>query len=159
MKVAALAFTMFFTLIGCATRGYQGPPRSPAELATVYFYSQGRLSLQRMTVNGTDQGVFDMGVTVPAGPVTASADYQLAVHECPMYSWNCFDEVLYGRCEFTLNTAGGKEYGIELRGAGESVWNRVYDKSTDEIAGSGTCVNERDDYHNSIWRRRSTIGR
>ncbi len=136
-KIAAQVLFLF--LSGCATKGYAGRELSPSEISTIYFYSQGRLSLNKMMVNEIDQGIFDMGVTVPAGKVTASAQYQLTLYECPKYSEYCFDEVEYGSCRFTLNTEGGHEYGIEIKEAGESVWNRVYDKTTNITAGSGIC--------------------
>lgn len=158
MKIRLLLALTAVFVTGCATRGYDGPTRPSNQVATVYFKPEGRVSLQARKVNGIDHGNFNSGIEVPAGNITAYAGYQLASYECPMFSVNCLDEAVFGHCNFSFNSTGGRSYEIEMKGAGKDVSTTVIDRDTGASVGSGSCEHERGTFHNSIERRRSTIG-
>ncbi len=153
-----IIFILLF-MTGCATKGYDGPDLPSSAVSTIQFYSEGRLSFKAMTVNKSNQGYFDSGVKVPAGNVDVLVEYQLAMHECPMYSIGCFDEVDIGQCAFTFKAKPEREYSIRMRGAGSGVSSEIIDEDSDEQIGSGSCVKTGDAIHNSVLRKRSTVGK
>ena len=75
-----------------------------------------------------------------------------------MFSVGCMDEVFLGNCIFNIPTQAGHDYTIELKGAGNAVISRTFDNDNNETVGSGECSNDKEDYHTSVMRRRSTIG-
>ena len=161
MKQKPFLFSALLLLCfsGCAIKGYDGAAPSSG-VATIYYEQQGRVSLQNMTVNGKPLDNFSYGISVLPGNSVAHTDYQMATGECPMYSIGCVDTVILGSCDINLNgLQGGEDYGIEIKSAGDATLVRVHTLNTDDSFGSGTCIPSKDEFHGSVMRRRSTIGK
>lgn len=134
--------------LGCApTRGYDGPSRSAAETATVYFYSNSPISLSEMRVGSAQQGYFDLGLTVLPGEHALSASYSANDTDCGSgYTYGCVDVLYEGDCQGSIHVEAGHQYSVRAIGSGESAYLSITDKADDQVAGSGSCVERRTTY-------------
>ena len=146
-------------LTACSAKGYQGIDQPSSATSTVFFEPIGRVSLKQMRIDGTLQGVSQMGITVLPGNHNATLEYQLAMYECPMFSVGCSDNVILGSCDVIISTAADHNYGIELKGNQDTVVLNVYDKQNEASGGSGVCTKNDQRIQGGVMRRRSTIER
>ena len=74
MRLTAIVVLAVITAACSATKVGDAPPGSSAH---VYFYAAKGVELSDMAVNGHEQGLFDMGLEVPAGEIAATASFKI----------------------------------------------------------------------------------
>ena len=120
---------------------------SQGELSTVYFYSRNKIELSELSVDGTRQGIFSMGVSVPPGDHYADADFTIKATDCLYDDRYCQDVDYLGHCHASLSTEPGKEYSVEIMAVGDSGFVRVTDKGYGAVVGGGECDTATEKYH------------
>lgn len=141
MHASALPVLSAILLLGgcAATKGYPGPERPSGELSKIYFYSKNEVDLSEMTVDGSEQGTFDMGVAVLPGRHTAYAKYESKLPCIDLGKYGCIRQIAEGECGVNLTTEAGRSYGIEITGIMDDAMVRVYDEATNDQAGHAEC--------------------
>jgi len=113
---------------GCAkVKDYPGPKQPDSELSTVFFHASPAVSLSAMTVDGQHKPLSANGFSALPGRHTYSVRYDLA------------HAVVAGTCDGDFTSEAGKEYIIDVAGAGDSASVSVYTDKRYTLVDSGTC--------------------
>lgn len=113
---------------GCAkAQTYPGPKRPDSELSTVFFHASPAVSLSAMTLDGKGKPLSAAGYSALPGRHSYRVRYDLA------------RAVVAGSCDGDFMSEAGKEYIIDVVGAGDSVSVSVYTDERRKLVDSGTC--------------------
>lgn len=114
-----------------------------AETATVYFYSGKDIETSSLSVDGTTQGAFSMGLAVLPGEHSAYCEIQFQNEECVWDNRLCAEVTSYGHCKAEFRTEAGRSYAIRISKVGDSAFVSVEDEASGERAGHGSCTIDR----------------
>ena len=135
VKGSVLRYMPLFVLVllpsltaGCArAKAYPGPKRPERELSTVFFQASPAVSLSAMTFDGKRKALSAAGYSALPGRHSYRASYQLA------------HAVVSGACSGDFTSEAGKEYIIDIVGAGDSASVSVYTDGRRVLVTSGDC--------------------
>jgi len=113
---------------GCAkARAYSGPKRPDSELSTVFFHASPAVSLSAMTFDGERKGLSAAGYAALPGRHSYRVNYDLP------------HAVVSGTCSGDFTSEAGKEYIIDVAGAGNAASVSVYTDGRRVLVTSGDC--------------------
>ena len=113
---------------GCGkAKAYSGPKRPDSELSSVFFHASPAVSLSAMTFDGKQKGLSAAGYSALPGRHSYSANYDLP------------HAVVSGTCSGDFASEAGKEYIIDVVGAGDSASVSVYTDGRRVLVTSGDC--------------------
>jgi hypothetical protein len=116
------------SLAGCAkAKAYSGPKRPDSELSTVFFHASPEVSLSAMTFDGKKKGLSAAEYSALPGRHSYRVNYSLA------------RAVVSGTCSGDFASEAGKEYTIDVVGAGDSASVNVYTSGRSVLVTSGDC--------------------
>jgi len=93
----------------------------------VFFHASPAVTLSGMTLDGQHKPLSANGFTALPGHHSFSVNYDLA------------HAVVAGNCDGDFSSEAGKEYLIDVVGAGGSASVSVYTDGRHELVGSGAC--------------------
>ena len=108
-------------------KAYSGPKRPENELSTVFFHASPAVSLSAMTFDGKRKTLSAAGYSALPGRHSYSVNYGLA------------HAVVSGTCSGDFTSEAGKEYIIDVVGAGDSASVSVYTDGRHVLVTSGDC--------------------
>ena len=144
-------------LLGCSTKAYPGADRQHSELSTISLHAIGRVTVQRIEVDGAIQSVNDLSSTVLPGAHSIVTAFRLALYECPMFSVGCADEIVSGICKIGLVTNAGANYDLNISSKEDKVVVEVLDNDDQTTSATASCEYGKMNYQGGILKRRSTI--
>jgi hypothetical protein len=135
MKGSAVRYmpVFVFGLLSCLTAGcakakaYSGPERPDSELSTVFFHASPAVTLSAMTFDGNRKGLSQAGYSALPGRHSYGVNYSLARSRGS------------GTCSGDFTSEAGKEYIIDVAGAGDSASVSVYTDNRRVLVTSGDC--------------------
>jgi hypothetical protein len=114
-------------IAGCAkAKAYAGPTRPLSELSTVFFHATPAVTLSAMTFDGLRKGLSANGYSTLPGKHSFSVNYHLA------HGGGA------GTCSGDFASEAGKEYIIDVAGAGRSASVSVYTDARRVLVTSAT---------------------
>lgn len=114
--------------------------------STVYFHSIG-LELSRVSVDGTEQGMFDNGIRVLPGARSIEASFRVMNEDhCKSNAAFCFYSISGGECLGEAIMFPGVEYVVKIRAVGEEAVGEVFEKKGDVPVGRVACIVQDYDY-------------
>jgi hypothetical protein len=114
--------------MGCAkAKVYSGPKRPDRELSTVFFHASPAVSLSAMTFDGQGKSLSAAGYSTLPGQHSYRVKYDLA------------RAVVSGTCSGDFTSEAGKEYIIDVVGAGDSASVSVFTDGRRVLVTSGDC--------------------
>jgi len=113
---------------GCAkAKAYSGPKRPDSELSSVFFHASPAVSLSAMTFDGERKALSKAGYSALPGRHSYRVNYALA------------HAVVSGTCSGDFASEAGKEYIIDVVGAGNAASVSVYTDGRRVLVTSGDC--------------------
>jgi hypothetical protein len=126
--VPLLVLALLPLTAGCAkVKAYSGPKRPDRELSTVFFHASPAVSLSAMTFDGERKPSSANGYSALPGRHSYSVRYDLP------------RAVVSGTCSGDFASEAGKEYIIDVTGAGDAASVSVYTDARRVLVTSGDC--------------------